>query len=202
VSEAYLRAWSALHGDLPPHGLARRWLLLCYPIARRLTGIPPIVLTGCGLVVSAGVPVCAAAGGHWPFLGAVLVVAGGVLDNLDGAVAALTGRASGFGAVVDSVADRISDSAGLLALWYLGAPGWLVGVAAFGTAVQEYVRARAAGLGLPALPLTLWERPTRIILLAGLLIGCGIFTGTAMIATAGAAAALALLLIGFTQLAR
>lgn len=202
MSESYLRSWSALHGDLPPQGLARRWLLLWLPVARRLTRFPPVALTGGGVVVSAGVPVCAAAGGRWPFLGAFLVVAGGVLDNLDGAVAALTDRASGFGAVLDAVADRISDTAGLLALWYLGAPGWLVGVAAFGTAVQEYIRARAAGLGMPALPLTVWERPTRIILVAGLLIGCGIFTGTAAIPTAGTAVALALLLIGFTQLAR
>lgn len=201
--QTYLARWSALHADIPASGLARRWLLFCFPLARMLIRVPPLVLTFSGVAVSAGVPAAAAVGGRWVFLGAFLAVAAGILDNVDGAVAAITDRATTFGAVVDSVADRLSDSACLLALWYLGAPGWLVGAAAFLTAVQEYVRARAAGLGMPRLPLTIWERPTRIILIAGLLVGCGIFTGqTALITTIGAAVALGLVAIGFMQLAR
>ena len=45
----------------------------------------------------------------------------GLLDNVDGAVAVLTGRATAWGAVLDAVADRVGDLALVGALLLAGA---------------------------------------------------------------------------------
>lgn len=200
--DEHLRRWSALHGGLRPSALVRRWLGFVQLLATPLRRVPPGALTLGGFLVAVGVPLVCLPGGRWPLLGAALVVCSGVLDSLDGAVAALAGRATGLGAVLDALADRCADTAYLLALWVLGAPGWLVGLGAGLAALQEYVRARAATLGMPeSAVLTVWERPTRVLLAAFLLLGCGLLTGHAdSIATAGAAAALGLGLLGLGQL--
>ncbi len=144
----------------------------------------------------------AAPGGRWPLAAAAVVVAAGLLDNLDGAVAILTGRTSRWGFVLDSLADRVSDTAYLLPLWFLGAPGpvCVAGGALMG--LQEYARARAGNAGMGELGVvTVWERPTRVILTAGLMLGSGLLVGrTDLIVTAGAVAWIALGLIGVTQL--
>jgi CDP-diacylglycerol--glycerol-3-phosphate 3-phosphatidyltransferase len=202
----YLRRWSVLHSGLEPSPLVRRWLSICYVCARPLAqiGLAPLVVTVAGVAVAGLVPALAAFGGGWVWLAAVVTVLSGLLDNLDGALAALRERATGFGAVADALADRVADTAYLLALWLLGAPGWLVGLAAGLTFVQEYLRARAAGLGVDEVGVvTVWERPTRVILVAFLLLGCAIQPDVAdRIAVAGAGAALAFAVAGIGQLLR
>jgi CDP-diacylglycerol--glycerol-3-phosphate 3-phosphatidyltransferase len=202
--DEYLRRWSVLHSDVPPSPLVRRWLAFCYLLARPLAQwrIPPLAVTVIGLAMSAAVPVVCIPAGRWVFLATALTVLSGVLDNLDGALAALLGRATRFGAVSDSLADRLADTAYLLALWLLGAPGWLIGLAAGLTFLQEYLRARAAGLGAAeAGAITVWERPTRVILVAGLLLGCGLNPAQAGgIATTGAAVALGFAVVALAQL--
>jgi CDP-diacylglycerol--glycerol-3-phosphate 3-phosphatidyltransferase len=184
--------------------VVRRWLTICYFCARPLAaiGLAPLAVTGAGLLVAIVVPVLAGIGGIWLWLAAVVTVLSGLLDNLDGALAALRGRATGFGAVADALADRVADTAYLLALWLLGAPGWLVGIGAGLTFLQEYARARAAGLGVDEVGVvTVWERPTRVILVAFLLLGCAIQPGAAdRVALAGAAAAAAFAVAGLAQL--
>ena len=105
--------------------LAGRWLTLAYTLARPLAarGVSPDALTAWGVLVSAAVAAVAAAGGRWPLVAVGIVVVAGLLDNLDGAVAILSGRTTRWGYVLDSLADRLSDAAYLLALWFLGAPG-------------------------------------------------------------------------------
>jgi phosphatidylglycerophosphate synthase len=202
----YLRRWSPLHGGYDPAGttLAGRWLSLVYLAARPLAarGAAPDALTGWGVLVSLAVPAIAAGGGRWPLLAVLAVLVAGVLDNLDGAVAVLTGRATGFGYVLDSVADRVSDAAHIAALWALGAPGWLCLTGAAVCWLQEYARARAGAAGMTELGvLTVFERPTRIVLAAFLLLGCGLLTGSAAwLATAGAAAWTALGAAALAQL--
>ena len=202
--DEYLRRWSVLHSDLKPSLLVRRWLSVCYVCARPLVAlrVPPLAVTMAGVLISGGVPALCIPAGRYVLLAAFLAVFSGVLDNLDGALAALTDRATGFGAVADALADRLADTAYLLALWLLGAPGWLVGLGAGITFLQEYLRARAAGLGVTENGIiTVWERPTRVLLVAFLLLGGGVRPGHADgIATIGAAAALALSLIGLAQL--
>lgn len=202
----YLKLWAPLHGDYEPAptGLAGRWLTLAYLIARPLArrGVAPDALTAWGVVVSAAVAVVAAPGGRWPLVAAGVVVAAGLLDNLDGAVAILTGRTSRWGFVLDSLADRLSDAAYLLPLWFLGAPGpvCVAGGALMG--LQEYARARAGNAGMGEVGVvTVWERPTRVILTAGLLLGSGLLVDrTDLIVTGGAVAWIVLGLVGLTQL--
>jgi len=118
----YFDLWAALHGgyDLRAGSrVARGWLTgvfrLCRPLARR--GVAPDVLTLAGVEVTGAAAVAAAAGARWPVLAALLVTAAALLDNADGCVALLTDRASAWGYVLDSVADRVSDVLLLLALW-------------------------------------------------------------------------------------
>jgi CDP-diacylglycerol--glycerol-3-phosphate 3-phosphatidyltransferase len=190
----YLRRWSPLHGGYDPgrRSLTRGWLGLVYRAARPLAvrGVAADALTGCGVLVSLAVPAIAGHRGRWPLLAVLAVLLAGLLDSLDGAVAALTGRATGFGYVLDSVADRVSDAAQVVALWALGAPAWLCLAGGGASGLQEYARARAGAAGMTELAvLTVFERPTRVLLTAFLLLGCGLLPGWAdRVATAGAAA--------------
>jgi archaetidylinositol phosphate synthase len=101
------------------------------------------------------------------YAGALLIIAGGLFDALDGALARLKGTLSAFGGVLDSVVDRYSDGLIIASVWYaLGIP-FLVGSLAFvGSLLTSYTRARleAAGTGSIA-SIGLLERPERLILL-------------------------------------
>jgi CDP-diacylglycerol--glycerol-3-phosphate 3-phosphatidyltransferase len=169
--------WSRLHGeDVSGSRVVVGWLRFVHLLARRVERVPPDVLSSAGVVVAAAAPGLAALGGRWPLAALVLVVATGVLDGLDGAVALRTGRARPLGAVVDAVADRVADLAIVVVLLVLGAPGWAA--AALGAAVllHEYARARAQGVGMgSAGAVTVAERPTRIIVVAVACAGAGTF---------------------------
>ncbi|GAB1513151.1 CDP-alcohol phosphatidyltransferase family protein [Actinophytocola sp. KF-1] len=169
--------WSRLHGeDVSGSRVVVGWLRFVHRLARRVERVPPDVLSAAGVVVAAGAAGLAALGGRWPLAALVAVVATGVLDGLDGAVALRTGRARPLGAVVDAVADRVADLCLAAVLLVLGAPGWAA--AALGAAVllHEYARARAQGAGMgSAGSVTVAERPTRIIVVAVACAGAGTF---------------------------
>ena len=167
----YLRRWAPLHGghEPAPGSLVGRWLAVAYTAARPLAarGVSPDVLTAWGLLVSVAVAAIASAGGRWPLAAA-------------GAVAILTGRTSRWGFVLDSLADRLSDAAYLVPLWLLGAPGPVCVAGGGLMGLHEYARARAGNAGMGEVGVvTVWERPTRVILTAGLLLGCGLLPGSA-----------------------
>lgn len=128
--------------------------------------IPPDVLSAAGVFTLVGAWVVVAGPGS-PALAVPLIVAAGVLDGLDGAVALRTGRARPLGAVVDSVADRLGDVLLGAVLVALGAPwGWVVTALIF-VFLLEYVRARAQAVGMPGVgTVTIAERPTRLIVAA------------------------------------
>jgi phosphatidylglycerophosphate synthase len=173
--EEYLDGWQALHGDYDPRGnpLVRRWLSLSYAVARPLAvaRVSPDLVTLLAVLLAAAALGPAAAGGWWLLLAAAMVVLSGLLDNVDGAVAVLTGRATPWGAVLDAVVDRIADLLFLAALLLAGAP---VVACALGGALMfllEYLRARAAAAGLTDVGVvTVWERPTRVIVTAAFLV--------------------------------
>ena len=204
--EEYLRRWSALHGGASTGGLVGFWLSLTHALARPLAraGAGPNAVTVLGLLVALAALPPAAAEGRWPVLAFAFVVLSGLFDNLDGAVAVLTGRATRWGAVLDSVCDRVADAGYVLALWLVGAPGWLA-VAAGGLAgLQEYLRARAGASGMSEVGVvTVSERPTRVIVTAMFLLAAGIYPGAADTwAAAGTAVWVALSLVGLGQLTR
>jgi CDP-diacylglycerol--glycerol-3-phosphate 3-phosphatidyltransferase len=171
------RDWSALHGGVAPSALVRLWLRGVQGLAAvgPVSRVPPDVLSAAGVVALAG---AAAVAARWPLSTAALVVLAGVLDGLDGAVALHTGRARPLGAVVDALADRLGDLLLAATLAVLGAPvGWCVAAGAL-TLLHEYLRARATAAGMPGVgPVTVAERPTRLVLVAVAALGTAALPG-------------------------
>jgi len=138
------------------------------------SGLNPNSLTIANLVLSI-VAAYVISVGHF-ITGGVLVLVSGMFDLLDGAVARVTGRTSTFGALLDSVVDRVSEAAVLcgLAIWGYPQAGLLelsliIAVLA-GSFLVSYIRARAEGLGLQC-HVGLFTRAERVIVLAiGLLV--------------------------------
>jgi CDP-diacylglycerol---glycerol-3-phosphate 3-phosphatidyltransferase len=89
---------------------------------------------------------------YW--LGAVVFVAGSVLDILDGALARAGGKTTPFGAFLDSTTDRISEGFMLTAIAYVFARHGrdvfvaVTMAAVAGSFLVSYTRARAEALGL------------------------------------------------------
>jgi CDP-diacylglycerol--glycerol-3-phosphate 3-phosphatidyltransferase len=146
-------------------------------LVRALARFSPDVLTITGLVLN-GVACAffALAGGPGyvsPALlrvGGLVALAGAIFDMLDGRVARLRGRETRFGAFLDSTMDRYSDMVLYMGLMILYArldrtPHMvLVWVAAFGSFMTSYARARAESL-IPRCRVGLMERPERVVLL-------------------------------------
>jgi len=153
--------WSRLHHGLAPSPLVRRWLCLMWMLARPLVGVrvPPMVVTVVGVLLAVLAPVIAA---RLPLAALALVVAAALCDGLDGAVAVLGERATRAGAIADSIADRVADTAFALTLWRCGAPLWLALLAGGLSFAQELIRRRVI--------ITVAERPTRVICAA---LACG-----------------------------
>ena len=83
-------------------------------------------------------------------------------DGIDGSVAIVQGKASPWGAVLDAVADRISEALWFYVAYEIGAPAWVVLGAFVIASTQEYARARLAGLGIGDVGVvTPAERPVR-----------------------------------------
>jgi len=103
-------------------------------------------------------------------LGGVIALVAAIFDMLDGRVARIRGRGTKFGAFLDSTMDRYSDMLlfmGLLILYArLERTGLmvLVWVAAFGSFMTSYARARAESL-IPRCPVGILERPERVVLI-------------------------------------
>ena len=102
--------------------------------------------------------------------GGLVALAASVFDMLDGRVARLRGRDTKFGAFLDSTMDRYSDMVLYMGLLILYArvdrtPQMvLVWVAAFGSFMTSYARARAESL-IPRCNVGFLERPERIVLI-------------------------------------
>jgi phosphatidylglycerophosphate synthase len=144
----------------------RGWLRLSYLTGRFLSrlGLRPGMVTMAGVVLSAAVPVAAIYRGPWLFAAAALVLLAALADSADGAVAVMTNRTSRLGAFDDSVADRITEAAWLLALWLVGAQGLLVAASGALAWLHEYIRARSIVAGMTGIGMvTTAERPTRVI---------------------------------------
>jgi CDP-diacylglycerol--glycerol-3-phosphate 3-phosphatidyltransferase len=204
--DEYLAAWSGWHGGTDPGDsrLVHGWLTLAYTLAVPLARVPPLVATGCGLLVAAAAVGPAAAGGAWLIATGVLIGLSGLLDSLDGALAIAGGRASRRGFVLDSAVDRLTEVGYALAFWVAGAPGWLA--AAFGALcwLPDYLRARAGQAGVAETgAISVWERPTRVAMAGFSLGGAGVVAGlgwTEAVVTAGAAVGCLLGVVGTAQL--
>lgn len=138
-------------------------------------GLTPNALTIIGFVGTC-VAAWSAASGSWTIAG-VLVIAFGVFDLFDGTLARATGRASKFGAFLDSTLDRTGESLVLAGIAYACAVAYYplgVTLAVLALAlvpIVTYARAKAEALGLHG-EVGFAPRPERLVVLAaGLLIG-------------------------------
>ena len=133
--------------------LASRWIA---GLAR--TRVTPNALTAAGISLCAASAVIVWFAHHDPWLlywlAAVVFVVGSVLDILDGALAREGGKATPFGAFVDSISDRVSEGFVLTAIALVFArEGNDVAiaftiVAMAGSFLVSYARAKAELIGL------------------------------------------------------
>ena len=159
----FFATWSKLHGEAKIEGIVKTWLQISYSVVRPLAKlrVTPNLLTLAGLMFAIALwqfP------NSWP--AALFLVLSLFFDGIDGSLAIYSRVTSKFGAFTDSFVDRLSEVFWALALYKLGAPAILIFLALLATFVQEYLRARAGGLGHGEVGLvTICERPVRASLI-------------------------------------
>jgi CDP-diacylglycerol--glycerol-3-phosphate 3-phosphatidyltransferase len=142
------------------------------------TRVTPNALTAAGvtLCLSAAVVVFFENRNPWAFywIGAVVFVVGSILDILDGALARAGGKATPFGAFLDSTTDRVGEGAmlGAIALVFHRHDHpvaiALTFAAVVGSFLVSYTRAKAEALGLRG-DVGLGSRAERVVVItAGL----------------------------------
>ena len=152
-------AWSALHGGAEIKGIVKTWLAISYSSAKVVSVLrfSPNFLTLLGLVFAIAMAVNPLSLWTIPLLVLSLYA-----DGIDGSVAIYQNRSSSFGAILDSVADRISEALWFYVAYRIGAPAWMVLVTYVIASTQEYARARLGGLGIDDVGVvTPAERPVR-----------------------------------------
>ncbi len=145
----------------------------------RALRLSPTAVTLLGFAVT--VAASCLVGFGWLLAGGIVFLAGSALDLMDGALARLTGKASPFGALLDSMFDRLGEAALFLglAIYALRADFsddrllFFVTVLLLALIFSQgvsYLRARGEGLGVFTRA-GLMTRPERVVLLGiGLLI--------------------------------
>ena len=100
-------------------------------------------------------------------LAPLLMLASGLLDALDGALARLYGEATNFGGFFDSLLDRYADAVIICGIILGGLTEVSWGLAALmGSLLVSYARARAEAAGVKMESVGLAERAERLVLLA------------------------------------
>lgn len=139
------------------------------PAGRALAGVgvSPNAMTVASLVVAlASAYLYALAMAPW---GALLIVATGVLDMFDGAIARATGAVSRFGATLDHVTDRYAEGVIVGGMIIGGYTPWQWGLfALFGMVMASFTRAKAESVGgLTRCTVGVAERQEKLLLLIG-----------------------------------
>src|SRR5271165_2670815 len=139
-----------------------------------LTRISPNVLTFIGLVINTGAAILFGFANEHNYVrmflfAALVIIAAGIFDMVDGRVARQTDQVTVFGAFFDSVIDRYSDVViffGLLVYYARAERLFYVGLVAFvmtASLMVSYTRARAEAL-IGSCKVGFMERPERIVL--------------------------------------
>lgn len=156
-----------------PHWLRRGFDAAVAPLVHlaSASGVAPNTITTVGTLTVAGSGVAFGAGAVR--VGALLLLASGLCDVLDGRVARGNGLVTTFGAFYDSTLDRIGEAVLFLGIaWYFVSGGVAEELVPLATAVTfvaagaglivSYARARAEGLGLEC-KVGLAQRAERIV---------------------------------------
>jgi phosphatidylglycerophosphate synthase len=157
--DEFLSIWRTLHGNANVSGIVKGWLSISYVVVKPLSKarVTPNILTLFGLFF--GVLVYANAQTFWA---PALLVLSLICDGIDGSLAIITNKSTKWGAILDSTVDRLTEIFWVLALYKIGADLKLLLIVLLTASVQEYVRARAAGLGVSEVGIvTFAERPVR-----------------------------------------
>jgi archaetidylinositol phosphate synthase len=155
----FFAKWSALHGNAEIKGIVKAWLNISYGSARFMSAlrVTPNLLTLLGIVFAIAMALNPLSLWTIPLLVLSLYA-----DGIDGSVAIYQNRESQFGAILDSVADRISEALWFYVAYRIGAPAWVVLLTYVIASTQEYARARLGGLGISEVGVvTPAERPVR-----------------------------------------
>ena len=155
----FFAKWSALHGSAEIKGIVKAWLKISFASAKFLSRLrlTPNLITLLGIVFAVAMAVNPLSLWAIPLLVLSLYA-----DGIDGSVAIYQNRESQFGAVLDSVADRISEALWFYVAYRIGAPAWIVLLTYVTASTQEYARARLGGLGISEVGVvTPAERPVR-----------------------------------------
>jgi phosphatidylglycerophosphate synthase len=157
--DEFFSIWRRLHGDANISGIVKGWLSISYVVVKPLSKarVTPNILTIFGLFF--GVLLYANAETFWA---PALLVLSLICDGIDGSLAIVTNKSTKWGAILDSTVDRLTEIFWVLALYKIGADLKLLIIVLLSASVQEYVRARAAGLGVSEVGIvTFAERPVR-----------------------------------------
>ena len=157
--EEFFSTWSDLHGNAKISGIVKVWLSISYLIVKPISRvrITPNILTILGLFF--GVLLYANAEIFWA---PALLVLSLICDGIDGSLAIVTSKSTKWGAILDSTVDRLTEIFWVLALYKIGADLKLLVLVLLTASLQEYVRARSAGLGVSEVGIvTFAERPVR-----------------------------------------
>ena len=159
TKDEFFLAWSKLHGDAKVSGIVKGWLSISFPVSKALAKIrvTPNALTILGLVF--GILLYINSSAIWAPL---ILVISLICDGVDGSLAIITRQSSKWGALLDSLVDRLTEVFWVLALYTLGVDSRILITVLILASTQEYLRARAGGVGLKQVGVvTVAERPVR-----------------------------------------
>ena len=159
TKDEFFLAWSKLHGDAKVSGIVKGWLSISFPVSKALAKIrvTPNALTILGLVF--GILLYMNSSAIWAPL---ILVISLICDGVDGSLAIIIRQSSKWGALLDSVVDRVTEVFWVLALYSLGVDSKILITVLILASTQEYLRARAGGVGLKQVGVvTVAERPVR-----------------------------------------
>ena len=159
TKDEFFLAWSKLHGDAKVSGIVKGWLSISFPVSKALAKIrvTPNALTILGLVF--GILLYMNSSAIWAPL---ILVISLICDGVDGSLAIITRQSSKRGALLDSVVDRLTEVFWVFALYSLGVDSKILITVLILASTQEYLRARAGGVGLKQVGVvTVAERPVR-----------------------------------------
>lgn len=165
----FFQQWSAIHGNAKITGVVRAWLAISYKTCRILLKLrlTPNSLTLLSLIFAALYLNYIAT--DWAIAFLVLSL---MADGIDGTLAIISHRITRFGAALDSIVDRVVEALWVIGLYQLGAPLIWVLIAWVASFTQEYLRARAGGLGVHEIGVvTISERPIRASMIFIVLVG-------------------------------
>jgi len=159
TKDEFFLAWSKLHGDAKVSGIVKGWLSISFTFSKALAKmrVTPNALTILGLVF--GILLYMNSNAIWAPL---ILVISLICDGVDGSLAIITRQSSKWGALLDSVVDRLTEVFWVLAIYSVGVDSKILITVLILASTQEYLRARAGGVGLKQVGVvTVAERPVR-----------------------------------------